>query len=72
VFARVKNGYAVHVLKTVEHHQTLHAKDAGRFWYVMGREGMITKIDLWADTKKMKGATVQVAYHARDVADAGD
>lgn len=72
VFARVKTGYAVHVLKTVEHHQTLHAKDAGRFWYVMGRDGMMTKIDLWASPKKMKVAQVQVAYDARDVAVSGD
>ena len=72
VFARVKTGYAVHVLKTVEHHQTLHAKDAGRFWYVMGRDGMMTKIDLWAMPKDMKVAQVQVAYDARDVAVSGD
>jgi len=47
-------------------------KDAGRFWYVMGRDGMMTKIDLWADPKNMKVAQVQVAYDARDVAVSGD
>ncbi len=54
VIAHIPTGYAVHVLKTVEHHETLKAKDAGRFWYVMGRDGMMTKIDLWADPKNMK------------------
>ncbi|MDH5387530.1 MAG: nitrite reductase [Gammaproteobacteria bacterium] len=72
VVAHVDTGYAVHVLKTVEHHQTLHAKDAGRFWYIMGRDGLMTKIDLWAMPKNMKVASVQVAYDARDVAVSGD
>jgi len=72
VVAHISTGYAVHVLKTVEHHETLHAKDAGRFWYVMGRDGMMTKIDLWANPKNMKVAQVQVAYDARDVAVSGD
>jgi len=72
VVAHISTGYAVHVLKTVEHHETLHAKDAGRFWYVMGRDGMMTKIDLWADPKNMKVAQVQVAYDARDIAVSGD
>jgi len=72
VFARIPTGYAVHVLKTVEHHDTLKAKDPGRFWYIMGRDGMMTKIDLWANPDKMKVAQVQVAYDARDVAVSGD
>lgn len=72
VLAHISTGYAVHVMKTVEHHDTLHAKDAGRFWYVMGRDGMMTKIDLWAQPKNMKVAQVQVAYDARDVAVSGD
>jgi len=72
VVAHISTGYAVHVLKTVEHHETLHAKDAGRFWYVMGRDGMMTKVDLWAMPDKMKVAQVQVAYDARDVAVSGD
>ena len=72
VVAHVPTGYAVHVLKTVEHHDTLHAKDAGRFWYIMGRDGMMTKVDLWQNPDKMKVAQVQVAYDARDVAVSGD
>ncbi|WP_177418465.1 cytochrome D1 domain-containing protein [endosymbiont of Lamellibrachia barhami] len=72
VFAHISTGYAVHVLKAVEHHQTLHAKDLGRFWYIMGRDGMMTKVDLWAMPDKMKVAQVQVAYDARDVAVSGD
>lgn len=72
VFARIDTGYAVHVLKTTEHHETLHAKDQGRFWYVMGRDGMMTKVDLWQTPDKMKVANVQVAYDARDVAVSGD
>jgi nitrite reductase (NO-forming)/hydroxylamine reductase len=72
VFARIDTGYAVHVLKTTEHHELLHAKDAGRFWYVMGRDGMMTKVDLWQEPGKMKVANVQVAYDARDVAVSGD
>jgi len=72
VVAHIPTGYAVHVLKTVEHHETLKAKDAGRFWYIMGRDGMMTKVDLWAMPDKMKVAQVQVAYDARDVAVSGD
>ncbi len=72
VVTHIDTGYAVHVLKTVEHHETLHAKDAGRFWYIMGRDGLMTKIDLWAMPGKMKVASVQVAYDARDVAVSGD
>jgi nitrite reductase (NO-forming)/hydroxylamine reductase len=72
VVAHIPTGYAVHVLKTVEHHDTLHAKDPGRFWYIMGRDGMMTKVDLWQTPDKMKVAQVQVAYDARDVAVSGD
>ncbi len=72
VFARIDTGYAVHVLKAAEHHETLKSKDPGRFWYVMGRDGMMTKIDLWQTPEKMKVANVQVAYDARDVAVSGD
>ena len=72
IVAHIPTGYAVHVLKTVEHHDTLHAENAGRFWYVMGRDGMMTKVDLWAMPENMKVAQVQVAYDARDVAVSGD
>lgn len=72
VVAHVETGYAVHVLKAAEHHKTLHAKDAGRFWYTQGRDGKLTKIDLWQTPDKMKVAEVQIAYDARDVAVSGD
>ncbi len=72
IIAHIDTGYAVHVLKTVEHHDTLKAENPGRFWYVMGRDGMMTKIDLWQTPDKMKVANVQVAYDARDVAVSGD
>ena len=72
IVTHIPTGYAVHVLKTVEHHETLKAKDRGRFWYIMGRDGMMTKVDLWQTPDKMKVASVQVAYDARDVAVSGD
>lgn len=72
IVTHIPTGYAVHVLKTVEHHDTLKAKDKGRFWYIMGRDGMMTKVDLWQKPSKMKVAQVQVAYDARDVAVSGD
>ena len=72
VVAHVATGYAVHVLKAAEHHKNLHAKDAGRFWYTQGRDGKLTKIDLWQTPDKMKVAEVQIAYDARDVAVSGD
>ncbi|MCG7920948.1 MAG: nitrite reductase [Candidatus Thiodiazotropha lotti] len=72
VVAHVPTGYAVHVLKAAEHHKSLHAKDAGRFWYTQGRDGKLTKIDLWQTPDKMKVAEVQIAYDARDVAVSGD
>ncbi|MEW8692421.1 MAG: cytochrome D1 domain-containing protein [Candidatus Thiodiazotropha endolucinida] len=72
VVAHVPTGYAVHVLKAAEHHNTLHAKNPGRFWYTQGRDGKLTKIDLWQTPDKMKVAEVQIAYDARDVAVSGD
>ncbi|MEA3291461.1 MAG: cytochrome D1 domain-containing protein [Pseudomonadota bacterium] len=72
VVAHIPTGYAVHVLKAVEHHDTLKAENLGRFWYIMGRDGVMTKVDLWQEPDKMKVASVQVAYDARDVAVSGD
>ncbi len=72
VVAHIETGYAVHVLKAAEHHKKLHAKNAGRFWYTMGRDGKLTKIDLWQTPDKMRVSEVQVAYDARDVAVSGD
>ena len=72
VVAHVPTGYAVHVLKAAEHHNKLHSENPGRFWYTMGRDGKLTKIDLWQMPDKMKVAEVQIAYDARDVAVSGD
>ena len=75
IVAEVDTGYAVHVIKGTEHHKKLKpAKDeaVGRFWYTMGRDGVMTKIDLWQAPEKMLVAKTQVAYDARDVAVSGD
>ncbi len=72
VVAHIPTGYAVHVIKAGEHHNKLHDKDAGRFWYTMGRDGKMTKIDLWQTPDKMLVAETQIAYDARDVAVSGD
>ena len=72
IVAHIPTGYAVHVLKAGEHHKKLHAENPGRFWYTMGRDGKLTKIDLWQTPDKMKVSEVQVAYDARDVAVSGD
>lgn len=72
VVAHIPTGYAVHVLKAAEHHKTLKTDNPGRFWYTMGRDGKLTKIDLWQTPDKMRVAEVQIAYDARDVAVSGD
>ena len=72
IVAHIQTGYAVHVLKTAEHHNLLKTENPGRFWYTMGRDGKLTKIDIWAKPENMKIAEVQVAYDARDVAVSGD
>ena len=72
IVAHIPTGYAVHVLKAAEHHHTLKSDNPGRFWYTMGRDGKLTKIDLWQTPDKMRVAEVQVAYDARDVAVSGD
>jgi nitrite reductase (NO-forming)/hydroxylamine reductase len=72
VVAHIDTGYAVHVIKGTEHSKVSHAKDPGRFWYTMGRDGKMTKIDLWQKPDKMLVAETQVAYDARDVAVSGD
>ena len=72
VVAHIDTGYAVHVIKGTEHSKVGHAKDPGRFWYTMGRDGKMTKIDLWQKPEKMLVAETQVAYDARDVAVSGD
>ncbi len=72
VVTHITTGYAVHVLKAAEHHKTLKSEHPGRFWYTMGRDGKLTKIDLWQTPDKMRVAEVQIAYDARDVAVSGD
>jgi nitrite reductase (NO-forming)/hydroxylamine reductase len=58
VVVKVDTGYAIHVLKE---------SSDGRFWFTQGRDGKMSKIDLWMDPPKVV-ADVQVAYDARDVA----
>ena len=73
IITHIDTGYAVHVLKTTENHKTDKPKDIpGRFWYTQGRDGKMTKIDLWQTPDKMLVAEVQMAYDARDVAVSGD
>ena len=72
VVAHVDTGYAVHVIKGTEKSKVSKAKDPGRFWYTMGRDGKMTKIDLWQKPEKMLVAETQIAYDARDVAVSGD
>jgi nitrite reductase (NO-forming)/hydroxylamine reductase len=73
--ARIPTGYAVHVLKAVEKNKVVkhpNPDEIGRFWYTMGRDGKMTKIDLWQTPEKMLVAESQIAYDARDVAVSGD
>jgi nitrite reductase (NO-forming)/hydroxylamine reductase len=72
VVAHIDTGYAVHVLKSAEHSTVVKNKEAGRFWYTQGRDGKLTKIDLWQTPDKMRVAEVQIAYDARDVAVSSD
>lgn len=58
VVAKVDTGYAIHVLKE---------SSDGRFWYTQGRDGKMSKIDLWMNPPKVVADT-QVAFDARDVA----
>ncbi|MDT8385975.1 MAG: cytochrome D1 domain-containing protein [Thiogranum sp.] len=72
VVAHIDTGYAVHVIKGTEHSNVGKADDIGRFWFTMGRDGKMTKIDLWQQPESMLVAETQVAYDARDVAVSGD
>ncbi len=58
VVAKVDTGYAVHVMKE---------SSDGRFWFTQGRDGRMTKIDLWMDPPQVVAET-QIASDARDVA----
>ncbi|WP_289069441.1 cytochrome D1 domain-containing protein [uncultured Aliiroseovarius sp.] len=72
VLTHIPTGYAVHVIKASEHHAITEPEQPGRFWYTMGRDGKMTKIDLWQTPDKMLVSEVKVAYDARDVAVSGD
>jgi len=75
VIAHIPTGYAVHVIKALEHNKVAKPEnpdDVGRFWYTQGRDGKMTKIDLWQTPDKMLVAETKVAYDARDVAVSGD
>ncbi len=72
VLTHIPTGYAVHVLKALEKSTVDKAENPGRFWYTMGRDGKLTKIDLWQKPENMKVAEVQIAYDARDVAVSAD
>ena len=72
IITHINTGYAVHVIKGTEHHNTQHVKDLGRFWYTSGRDGKVTKIDLWQTPEKMLVAETKMAYDARDIAVSGD
>ncbi len=72
VLAHIPTGYAVHVMKASEHHNLTEPENPGRFWYTMGRDGKMTKIDLWQKPENMLVAEVKIAYDARDVAVSGD
>ncbi len=74
IVTHIDTGYAVHVIKAAEHHKTQKSVNSvpGRFWYTQGRDGKMTKIDLWQTPDKMLVAETQMAYDARDVAVSGD
>jgi len=72
IITHIDTGYAVHVIKGTEHHKKDHAKDVGRFWYTIGRDGKVNKIDLWQTPEKMLVAETKMAYDARDIAVSGD
>jgi len=66
IIDHIDTGYAVHVIKATEHHETEHPENgvAGRFWYTMGRDGVMSKIDLWQQPGSMLVAKTQIAYTA--------
>jgi len=73
IVAHLDAGYAVHVIKGMEHHNVDKPTDKiGRFWYTIGRDGKLNKFDLWQTPDKMLVAETQIAYDARDVAVSGD
>ncbi len=73
IVTHIDTGYAVHVIKGLEHHKTdKPTSEVGRFWYTIGRDGKVNKIDLWQTPDKMLVAETKMAYDARDIAVSGD
>jgi len=72
IITHINTGYAVHVIKGTENHKIDTAEDVGRFWYTIGRDGKVNKIDLWQTPEKMLVAETKMAYDARDIAVSGD
>ncbi len=74
IVAHLPTGYAVHVLKATEHHKYEHPVGGtpGRFWYIMGRDGKMSKVDLFQKPEKMLVAYTKIGYDARDVTVSGD
>ena len=58
VVSEIETGYAVHVVE---------GSSDGRFWYAIGRDGRLSKIDLWTNPPSVV-AEVQVAFDARGIA----
>lgn len=72
IVTHLDTGYAVHVIKGTEQHKIEQTKDIGRYWYTIGRDGKVNKIDLWQKPKDMLVAETKVAYDARDITVSGD
>lgn len=72
IVTHIDTGYAVHVIKGTEHHKLDTTEDVGRFWYTIGRDGKVNKIDLFQTPEKMLVAETKMAYDARDIAVSGD
>ena len=58
IVTKVDTGYAIHVMKE---------SSDGRFWYAIGRDGLLSKIDLFMNPPRVVAST-QIASDARDVA----
>jgi len=72
IVTHINTGYAVHVAKSAELHATESVANPGRFWYTIGRDGRVKKIDLWQIPERMLVAETQIAYDARDISVSGD
>lgn len=72
IVTHIDTGYGVHVIKGTSQHKTEHIKDIGRYWYTIGRDGKVNKIDLWQRPENMLVAETKMAYDARDLTVSGD